>query len=102
MRTVADLLKHCGMIYISFENDDIRDLFMKNAEAEGFTYRDGTKPTERRISSGSGVFLRSNRTIMAVRYAGRVPSSAACIYRGDPMVDYGKYIAGRDDYLCFE
>ena len=102
MRTAADLLKHGGMIYISFENDDIRDLFMKNAEAEGFTYRDGTKPTERKIPYGSGVFLRSNRTIMAVRYAGPAPCSVPGIVRGDIMVDYGKYLAGRDDYFRWE
>ncbi|MBQ9882373.1 MAG: hypothetical protein IJM42_07195 [Synergistes sp.] len=102
MRTVTDLLKHGGFIYISFENDDIRDLFMKNAEAEGFTYRDGTKPAERKIPYGYGVFLRQDRTILAARYAGRVSCSVPGMERGNLMVDYGKYLAGCDDYLFME
>ena len=47
MRKIKDLINPGKKVYIILNNDEIRERFMLNAEAEGITFGDGVKPTKR-------------------------------------------------------
>ena len=47
MRTIKNLSKLNGRVYIYLANAEIGHRFMQQAESEGFTFKDGEKPTER-------------------------------------------------------
>ena len=47
MRTVSDLLNLEGQVYVYLRSENIAKLFLANAEAKGFIFGDGVKPTER-------------------------------------------------------
>ena len=47
MRTIRNLSKLNGRVYIYLANAEIGHRFMQQAESEGFTFKDGEKPTER-------------------------------------------------------
>ena len=46
MRTIRNLLKTKGNINIYLCSKAVCDLFLRNAEQEGFVFRDGRKPTD--------------------------------------------------------
>ena len=99
MRTVSNLLSLDGRIYVKLSSENIQRLFLKNAEEEGFTFGDGGKPTERKPDSIMA--LHHDWTISYVGFAGHMAFYHSEISCGKPLirVDYGKYIAGRDDYI---
>lgn len=99
MRTVSKLLNLDGYVYVYLRGKNIINLFLKNAEAEGFTYGDGVKPTER---EGADIMvLNRDWTICFAGMAGRLAfrsfgmHSEINIFR----VDYGKYLSGAKKYL---
>ena len=99
MRTVANLLSLDGRVYVYLRSRNICNLFLKNAEAEGFTFGDGVKPTERETSD---IFaLNREWTINYVGWAGHMAFRNPGAVSGEPLirVDYGKYLSGRDDYV---
>jgi len=99
MRTVSNLFKHDGRIYVYLSSRNIGKLFQQNAENEGFTFGDGVKPTEREFDD---IFaLKRDWTICYVGWVGHMAFRHPENVVGEPLVriDYGKYLAGRDDYV---
>ena len=92
---MRNLLSLNGRIFVYLRNRNISELFLKNAEAEGFTFSDGVKPTERHDSD---IFaLHHDRTI---NYVGSVGHMAfQCAADGIVRVDYEKYLAGAENYI---
>ena len=99
MRTVGNLLSLDGRVWVYLSSTTLAKLFLKNAEEEGFTFGDGVKPTERDTSD---IFaLHPDWTIHYVGYIGHLAFHSPDHVIGEPLVrvDYGKYMAGRDDYI---
>lgn len=99
MRRLADLLKLGDRVYVYVPAENIRRLFLQNAEAEGFTFGDGVKPTKRKAYDDIYA-LHSDFTISFVGFVGhmwfRQPNaSQSKLVR----VDYAAYLAGSDDFI---
>lgn len=99
MRTISNLLNHEGRIYVYLASDNLGTLFLQNAEAEGFTFGDHVKPTEREWDNVMA--LNPNWTLNYVGYIGKMAFHTAAPINGVPLVriDYGKYLSGSDQYL---
>lgn len=99
MRTISNLLALDGRVCVLLRSRALGQLFLRNAEEEGFTFGDGVKPTERHFSD---IFaLNDDWTLNYVGFIGHMAFYNAQSVGGQTLyrVDYGKYIAGRDDYI---
>ena len=99
MRTVSNLLNLEGRILVYLGSHNLVNLFLRNAEAEGFTYPDGKKPTER---EGDDILaLHKDWTINFLGWAGHMAFRHPDAVLGGPLVrvDYGKYLSGANDYF---
>ena len=100
MRTVSNLLTLADKVFVHFAGENVFRLFLKNAEAEGFTFSDGTKPTEANLRD-----IISVHTDWTIGYIGGWAShvfdhqTKSEIGGRFVKVDYGKYMSGRDDYV---
>ena len=100
MRTVGSLLSLDGQIFVFFRSRNIFNLFLKHAEQDGFTFQDGTKPTD--CSQMDLIALHDDWTLNHVGWAGHMLfRNPAALLGETPLirVDYGKYLAGREDYI---
>ena len=91
IKTIAELSQLNGRVYVHLSTDELAEQFMQQAEAEGFTFGDGVKPTERyatavmavnpdhtinyvgatgHIAFGSGVKTVSRRPLIRCSYLG--------------------------------
>ena len=95
MRTIKSLASNEKKVYIYLRNTAIQLRFMSDAEREGITYGDGTKPTERSVDDIMA--LRPDGTICFLGWAGRV--CYHYVKNTSIRVDYEKYIDGADDYI---
>lgn len=98
-RTVKELAKKNGRVYVYLENSEIGNQFMQQAESEGFTFTDGVRPTERCYAE----IMAVNRdiTINFVGTNGRIAFGSGTKIVGNEefiRVDYKKYIDGNNDY----
>ena len=100
MRTIGNLTSLEGKVCVYLESRTLGNLFLKNAEAEGFTFADGTKPTEKEWEPV--IIVDKNWTLrylvgMAAHMAFRNPKSVV----GEPWIriDYRKYLAGEENYF---
>lgn len=50
MKTIKSLLKGNSKVYVRFENDEQCKAFFQQAEKEGFTFGDSTKPTAKQTA----------------------------------------------------
>ena len=50
MKTIKELASMGERVYVHLKDEEIAQRFLRNAEAEGFTFGDGVKPTERHWS----------------------------------------------------
>ncbi len=99
MRTVTELSKLKGKVYVYLNNQTVEKKFLMDAEAEGFTFGDGERPTQR---SGSGLYVvNRDWTISFVGLAGHMAFQSATMVGDQELirVDYEKYVFGFDDYL---
>ena len=80
--------------FIYCRSRNIAARFLADAEAEGFTFGDGQKPTAKEYSDIYS--LHDDLTISYTGWAGHLAfrNAAGNIVR----IDYGKYIAGAPDY----
>jgi len=98
MRTVAALLKNNPKVYVCFTSDALCRQFLKNAEEEGFSFGNGIQPTQR--ESDRVLILKADwsicylNSISQMAFRANLPVNGVII----PKVDYGKYLAGWDDY----
>ena len=100
MRTIIDLSKLNGRVYIYLANAEIGNRFLQQAEAEGFTYHDGVKPTKRGCSTIMAV--NRDKTINFVGTNGNIAFGSGARTVGSEQlirVDGEKYLSGADDYL---
>ena len=87
------------MIYVYLASSALCDLFLQNAEKEGFTFGDGVKPAERERDD---IFaLNNDWTINYVGFVGHMAFANAnnVINKKLIRVDYGKYLSGNKDYI---
>ncbi len=80
--------------FIYCRSRNIAARFLADAEAEGFTFGDGKRPSEKEYDDIYS--LHDDLTISFTGWAGHIlfRNAAGNIIR----VDYGKYIAGAPDY----
>lgn len=99
MRNVTELSKMNGRVFVYLRNEVIAGKFLQDAEKEGFTFRDGEKPTAR---PGSDLYsVNRDWTINLVGWAGHMAFRAAKTIGEQELlrVDYEKYLFGDEDYL---
>ncbi len=100
MRTIIDLSKLNGRVYVYLANAEIGNRFLQQAEAEGFIYHDGVKPTERGCSTIMAV--NRDKTVNFVGTNGYIAFGSGAKSIGSEQlirVDGEKYLSGTDDYL---
>ena len=99
MRPIRKLLSLDGQIFVLLRGKNICNLFLTQAEQEGFTFQDGTKPTASRPADI--IVLHSDWTLNNVGWAGHMAFRNPAAKLGEPIirVDFGKYISGREDYI---
>lgn len=94
-RTIAELARKRGRVYVYLANSSLCDMFMQQAEQEGFVFADGAKPTER--EAHEIMVIHSDFTLNYVGFAGHM------LFGNNPKnllrVDYAKYRNGLKDYL---
>ena len=99
MRTISYLSKLTGRVYIYLANAEVGHRFLQQAEAEGFTYLDGVKPTERGYESVMAI--NHDKTVNFVGTNGRIAFQSGAKTVGFEQllrIDYEKYLSGTDDY----
>lgn len=98
-RTIKELSKKDGRVYVYLANVAIGEHFMQQAEEEGFIFANGAKPTERCFAEIMAV--NDNMTINFVGSVGRIAfGSGAETVNGKTLirVDFEKYIKGAENY----
>lgn len=99
-RTIKELVKKNGRVYVYLGDSETGNQFMKQAESEGFTFTDGAKPTERCYAE----IMAVNRdiTINFVGMNGRIAFGSGAKTIGNEeliRIDYKKYIARDRKYI---
>ena len=97
-RTIKNLLKHNGKIYIFLRGKDVAREFARMATEEGITYANGAPFGEDTCSDLYS--LHDDLTVSYIGWIGHmgfysVGSEVAPVTR----VDFARYILGRDDYV---
>ena len=84
MRIKSLLAVHSGRIYIYLATEEISKRFLRDAENEGFLFRDGVKPTQREADS---IFaINDDMTINYVGFVGHVAYQAADKIGNKPLI----------------
>ena len=99
MKPIADLLQLKRQVYVYLPNRQMQQIFLTNAEAEGFTFGDGVKPTEREADD---IYrIKPDRTICFVGWVGHMAFRSKDAHSAVPMiwVDYAKYTSGNRRYV---
>lgn len=101
MRTIKNLVSENNCkVYVYLANDEIGNEFMRQAENEGFTFADGTKPTDRCYAEIMAV--NNDCTINFVGDVGRMAFVSGAENVGNQKllrVDFDKYASGDPDYF---
>ena len=89
--TIRELSELGGRVYVHLATAELGDRFMRHAEAEGFTFADGAKPTER--EPAEVMAINHDGTINYVGAVGMMAYGApAATIGGEPLirVEYGE------------
>ena len=70
IRTITELSQSDGRVYVHLPTREIADRFMRQAASEGFTFKDGVKPTAR--SATQVMAVNYNHTINFVGAIGHI------------------------------
>ncbi len=103
-RTLTALTKLNGRVYVYCGDLETQRQFIENAEREQFRYGDGVSLRER--TPDAVMALNKNRTVNFIGFAGRMAFQYADHFDSGkdaiPLikVDYRKYLAGCQDFLC--
>lgn len=96
---VSNLANMNGRVYVYLDSEEVGNAFLKQAESEGFKYKDGAMPTSRpyvRVmavnSDGTINHIGTNGMIAFGAGAGRVGLKKLI------RVDYQKYAAGEKNF----
>ena len=94
-RTVRELSRLPGRVYVYLKDGRTGEAFLKAAEAEGFRFGDGAKPTDRHYSQVMAV--EGDGTI---HYVGAMGMAAfAANADGLIRVDFDEYFKGNDGFF---
>ena len=99
MRNVTKLSKLNGKVYVYLKDPATTEKFLQAAEAEGFTFSNGAKPTSR---PGNDLYaVNSDHTISHCGFTGHMAFQSAKTVGSQELirVDYEKYLAGEEVYL---
>lgn len=99
MRTITELSKLDGRVYVYLANVQIGEQFLQQAENEGFTFPDGVKPTKRCYEEIMAV--NHDKTLNYVGANGRTAfGGGAKKVNNESLirVDYAKYVIGDKDF----
>jgi hypothetical protein len=99
MRTVQELARMDGRIYVYLCNETVKKRFLIDAEKEGFVFGDGALPTSRAIDNIYAI--NPNHTLNFLGWAGHIVYHYVEEINGKPLIriDYEKYLLGFDDCL---
>ena len=70
MKTITEISQLDGRVYVHLATQELALQFLRQAEEEGFTFRDGAKPTSRGATEVMAV--NADRTINYVGFAGHI------------------------------
>ena len=70
MKKIKELNQKYGKFYIYLTNQEIGNDFLKQVEKEGYTFGDGTKPTQRNYEDI--IAVNPDNTICYVGFIGRI------------------------------
>jgi hypothetical protein len=99
-RTIMDLLKMQGRVYLYFKDEKTIRRFMSQAKKESITYGDGKKLSERNLESIMA--LNNDKTVNFVGSIGHMAFGSGIDRIGDKKllrIDYKKYADGEMNYL---
>lgn len=96
MRTIKELVaSNKKRVYVYLADKDTQSRFISDAEAEGCTYEDGVKISEREPDDFYA--LNKDGTVCFLNFVGRM--AFQCNSDNIVRVDYKKYINGEEDYF---
>lgn len=70
MKTITEISQLDGRVYVHLATQELALQFLRQAEEEGFTFRDGAKPTSRGATEVMAV--NQEHTINCVGFAGHI------------------------------
>lgn len=108
MRTIDELLNNNAAVWFYCESEEIGKKFLQDAENEGYTFVNGTKPTE----NGWGHILVPHKDktiaylslmIWTMAFSQQFTTDSRTKRRVKLIkIEYKKYINGEEDYICKE
>lgn len=99
-RNIERLTNLNGRVYVYLDSAQIAEQFFTQAEAEGFTFGDGERPTVRHRDCVMAV--NKNRTIGYVGFVGHMAFGSGTESVANESlirVDYRRYLTGEEDFL---
>ena len=96
-RTIEELMNLNGRVYVYLDNEETAEQFFTQAEAEGFMFDDGERPTARHRDCIMA--LNKNRTIGYIGFVGHMAFGSGTGSVGSESlirVDYRRYRSGED------
>lgn len=99
MRTVENLMKMDGRVFVYLRGNETKRRFLTDAESEGFMFRNWVKPADGPCSNL--YVLNDDRTLNYPGCIGHMAFHNPKSWRGKTMIriDYEKYVSGQDDYM---
>ena len=95
MSTIKEIMEKHEKAYIVFKDTVTKRRFVSEALKEGVVFTNGSLPEL--SNTDEVIVLYNNKTIAKLGWAGRVK------YHNNrnqlPIIDYGKYLNGDDNYL---
>ena len=106
MRSLKKLLETESHVWLACEDKDLSVRFLKQAEDEGFICLNGQKPTELFPSRFFGIskslklgYVSAMVWFLSAQHPGHALDVETSQHLDPIRIDYGKYIAGREDYV---
>jgi hypothetical protein len=99
-RTITNLSKMNGRVYVYLANVELGERFLQESEDEGFVFTDGAKPTAK--CWAEIIAVNHEKTLNYVGTNGRIAfGSAVKQISGEEFirVDFEKYSSGEVDYF---
>jgi len=93
MKSVSELSKFEGRVYVYLSSPEICNRFFEEAETEGFSFSDGVKPSQKHTANL--IAVNQNKTLNYVGTNGRIAYGSGVKKIGNDellRVDYAKYI----------
>ena len=102
-RTIKALAELKGKVYVYLSDEKIGNAFLQQAEKEGFSFRNGKKPSDRDMGYANIMTVCHDYTInYVVGWAGNMLFHCATKRNGNKKlirIDYAKYIGGDRNYI---